>query len=126
MIDIKSSFKGHLDISKAFSKLADPSKDIGGLLDNSMKRAQVDAFKRAPVLTGLLSSSLVAPENVRRSDGKAFVERKLVESISYATFQEFNNPRKPGFIRGATQSEYPRIVRDFETWARNLESRYRV
>lgn len=110
---------------KAFEKaVADLVKgadsEVERLVGDSMKRIQLGAFKKAPVLTGLLSSTLVASENVTINRDRNEVVAELVASIPYIVRQEFENRTKPAFIRTSTVEEYPVVMRSFEQWAKGL------
>lgn len=117
------NISGAKKIERYFEELAKGDGSIERMLDDSMGRIQLGAFKKAPVLTGLLSSSLVATENVRKNSSKTEIVVELIESIPYATRQEFENRRKPAFIRTSTDEEFPTITRSFEQWAKSLGGR---
>lgn len=121
--NVTVKIEGLLDVKKSFAELAGESESIEKMVSESMQRIQLGSFKRAPYLTGLLSSSLMAPENVvKQNDGKTIAE-ELIESIPYATIQEFTNRRKPAFIRTSTSEEFPVVMRSFKQWADSLGGR---
>lgn len=86
--------------------------DLNPIIENSMKRIQSSAFKRGPVLTGFLTSNLLANENREGSVSSSSVEYRLIDGTDYTLVQEYTNPRKPDFLRSSVTEEGPKLKRD--------------
>lgn len=95
------------------------TKAIFDEVDNSYKRYQLEAFKRAPVKYGYLSSALVDDKFTKRevTDNKMVITQR--EGVDYMIYQEFNNPNgKQRFIRDTILLEKPKLKRDVESAVR--------
>lgn len=121
MLELDVKIDGLGNLQKVFTNLSGEHDKVEEIVETSMKRIQFNSFKRAPVLTGLLSSTLIAEENVGTYVDKDLIVAELIESIPYATIQEFTNPTKPAFIRTSTSEEIPPLMRDFQAWGKMLE-----
>ena len=122
---MKFSIEGDDLIKNAFDesiKLADG--EASELMLDSMKRMQLNSFKRAPVKTGFLSSNLLAEENVRNYSNKNYRSIRLIDGTEYTLVQEFTNRRKPAFIRTSIREEYPKLGRELSAWAREVARRF--
>lgn len=121
MLKLDIKVDGMSNLMKAFDNLTGEHDKMEEIVTTSLKRIQFGSFRKAPVKTGLLSSSLMAEENVRTFIDKDNIVAELVESIPYATIQEFTNPTKPAFIRTSVSEEVPPLMRDFNAWKKMLE-----
>lgn len=86
--------------------------DLNPIIENSMKRIQSSAFKRGPVLTGYLTSNLLATENRESTVSSSSIEYRLLDGTEYTLIQEYTNPRKPDFIRSSVVEEGPKLMND--------------
>lgn len=95
-------------------------------LHNSYKRYQLNAFKRAPVKDGYLSSALVDEHftTITVDEGDLSIVQR--EGVYYMIYQEFNNPNgKTRFIRDSVIEEAPRLSNDIKRVVRENINRGR-
>lgn len=96
---IDAAIKGLTD-SKA-------QEDADKLVEASIRRIGTDAANNAPVDTGLMQSTLTS--GIERSHVKPIGVWDLIQLTEYTLYQEYNNPRKPAFLRNAIRVEEPRF-----------------
>lgn len=84
-------------------------------IHNSYKRYQLNAFKRAPVKYGYLSSALVDDRftTINVTEGDIKITQR--EGVDYMIYQEIHNPNgKERFIRNSIIEEAPRLSNDIQ------------
>lgn len=100
---------------KHLTQLGNAEKELIPIMENSYKRYQLSAFRRAPVDTGLLSSTLMDDRysTMKYADGDyEITQREGVEGdgAHYILLQEFTNPNgKTRFIRDSVIEEQPKL-----------------
>lgn len=89
-----------------------------------MKRIQSGAFRRGPVLTGFLTSNLIADENRKRTQGMDKGSWDLMDGTDYTLVQEYTHRSKSGFIRDSVNEEKPKFRNEIEKLAK--DARWRI
>lgn len=110
--------KGINEVKSAFRKKGLSYDKLDDISENSMKRIQLSAFKKGPVLTGYLTSNMVADENRRKISTSDKVEYQLIDGTKYTLVQEFGHRYKSDFIRSSVETERPKFYRAVEKWAK--------
>lgn len=96
-------------------------KSVIPILENSYRRYQFEAFKKAPVDTGRLSSNLVDDRFTEKKykDGSYSISQRqgtYSDGEHYGAYyllkQEYTNKNKSRFVRNSINSEYPKLMRD--------------
>jgi len=108
---------GHDKVAKEMLNRVD-QKSFDELAENTMKKIQLDSFRKAPVLTGFLSSNLVANENRKRTDGVPLGSWDLIDGTDYTLVQEFEHMSKSGFIRTSVWDAEPRFKKEVKKLAK--------
>lgn len=91
-------------------------KDLDGLVENAMKRIQMSAFSKGPVLTGFLTSNLVADENRVRTPGKPWASFDLMDGTDYTFIQEYTHASMSGFIKRSIIEEEGQLPKDIKAF----------
>lgn len=112
------------NVQSKFRKLASREDDFDALAENSMKRIQSGAFRRGPVLTGFLTSNLIADENRKRTQGMDKGSWDLMDGTDYTLVQEYTHRSKSGFIRDSVNEEKPKFRNEIEKLAK--DARWRI
>lgn len=107
------------NVQGKFRKLASREDDFDALAENSMKRVQSGAFRRGPVLTGFLTSNLIADENRGRTEGVGKGSWDLVDGTDYTLVQEYTHRYKSGFIRDSVNEEKPKFHKEVDKLAKD-------
>lgn len=106
----------------SLQKMSNAEKELIPILENSFKRYQISAFRKAPVLTGRLQSTLVDDRFVKKEfrDGYYSITQRQgtysngkYNGASYLLLQEFTNPNgKTRFVRDSILQEHPKLDRE--------------
>src|SRR5699024_1051413 len=116
---VKISSMGVDETAFKFIKRAGLEYDFDKLAEHSMKRIQMGAFQKGPVLTGFLTSNLLADENRRRTAGFKKGSWDLIDGTDYTLVQEYEHRTKSAFIRRSVWDEEPKFVKAIEKLARD-------
>lgn len=104
---IKSTINRHFNDRSA-------ERDTEKLTYESAMRLGVAANRRAPVLTGLLSGTLISGIERDYTSPKEFPIYEMLQRTDYTVFQEFNHATKSGFIRNSVIEEKPKFRQALE------------
>ena len=118
MAKVKFRIEGNQQIAKKLATKANARDEVEDITENSMKRIQSSAFKRAPVLTGYLSSNLAAPENRINVSTDKQIRQLLMDGTEYTLVQEFEHASKSAFIRNSVREERDKYIGDLRKWAK--------
>ena len=118
MAKVKFQIKGNQQIAKKLATKANARQEVEDITENSMKRIQMGAFKKAPVLTGFLSSNMAAPENRINASTSKQIQQQLIDNTDYTLVQEFEHASKSAFIRNSVREERDKYIGDLRKWAK--------
>lgn len=107
-------------------KMENAQKEVIPIIENSYKRYQLGAYKRAPEKTGRLKSTLMDDRYTTKeySDGSYSITQrqgtydyssKEMDGAYYLLKQEFTNPRKSRFVRDSIIEEQPKVGRELSS-----------
>lgn len=108
---------------KRLMEMEQAEKAVIPILENSYKRYQLSAFKKAPVLTGRLASNLVDDRFTEKDykDGSYEIQQRQGTYTDgehygayYLLYQNATNRRKSRFVNDSLNQEAPSLAREIE------------
>lgn len=107
-------------VNSTVNKLLDKNaeQDADQLTFNAIHRMGQDASNRAPVDTGLLSSTMISG-----IDKRSNADYALYQATEYTLVQEFEHATQSAFIRNSADTEKPKFRHDLNKRFRGRDMR---